>query len=209
LAEPPHQRKYRLLPSLELIRIDASKPAVQFRLVSFPNTWSKSHASKQKGAVSDKGSAYQQFYQTLLDELREKYKFTNAKAAQPQNWFSFRSGVSGITYTSTFATGGVLRAELYIDVGDIIQNKAIFDWLLARKTELEMKMGEPLSWERLDNRRASRISVGRPNSSIDTVAAQGDELRKWLVSQLLKLKSVIGPLLEEAAAAGAMQVSGV
>ena len=36
---------------------------------------------------------------------------------------------------------------------------------------------------------------------------QGDELRKWLVSQLLKLKSVFGPLLEEAAATGAMQVS--
>ena len=54
-----------------------------------------------------------------MDELREKYKFTNAKRAQPQSWYSFRSGiVSDITYGAAFASGNRLRAELYIDVGD-------------------------------------------------------------------------------------------
>ncbi len=133
-----------------------------------------------------------------MDDLRDKHKFTNAKAAQPQNWYSFSSGKSGITYNAAFASGNRLRAELYIDVGDALKNKAIFDALKSSETGIQEGVGEPLVWERLDNRQASRISVVRENTSIADASANDKEIRDWLIQRLLKFKDVFGPRLKPA-----------
>ncbi|MBX9945936.1 MAG: DUF4268 domain-containing protein [Reyranella sp.] len=178
--------------SLEAIRIDGSKPAVQFRLAAFPNAWSKPKAVRE---VSEIGQLYQQFYQTVVDELREKHKFTNARIAQPQNWYSFKSGISSVSYNATFAKGSKLRAEVYIDFGDAPQNKSFFDALFAKKDELEMKIGEPLEWERLDTRRACRIALVRPNTTIEDATTHGEEMQRWLVTSLLKMRAAFGPLI--------------
>ncbi|WP_448208371.1 DUF4268 domain-containing protein [Azospirillum sp. sgz302134] len=184
--------------ALEAVRIDDSRPAVQFRLVAFPNAWSKKVTASGSGEVSEKRLRYQQFFQLVIDELREKHNFTNARLAQPQSWYAFSSGISGITYNGAFAGGDRLRAELYIDVGDATRNKAIFDALCARKTELEERIGS-LDWERLDQKRACRISLVRSNTSIDDATTQADAMRAWLVQGLLKMKSTFGPLVKTAA----------
>jgi hypothetical protein len=181
--------------SLEAIRVDDSKPAVQFRLVAFPNAWSKKVITDTRGEVSARRLRYQEFFQGVIDELREKHRFTNARVAQPQNWYAFSSGTTGITYNAGFASGDRLRAELYIDVGDATENKSIFDTFKAQKEAIEQKTGM-LDWERLDQRRASRISLVRQNTSIDTAASQANEMRTWLVQGLLKMKSAFGPLLD-------------
>ncbi|CAA7614905.1 DUF4268 domain-containing protein [Magnetospirillum sp. SS-4] len=186
--------------ALEVVRIGNSDPAVIFRLAASPNAWAKTAAAgASRGETSSRMASYQAFWQPLLDELREKHRFTNAKAAQPQSWYSFASGVaSGITYGVAFARGDRLQAEVYIDVGDAPRNKAIFDFFLAEKIELEAAMGEPLSWERLDAKRACRIAVVRPATTIDDAPEQGDEMRTWLVTRLLKLKQVFGPRVKMA-----------
>jgi len=165
--------------SLEAISIDGSKPAVQFRLVAFPNAWSK----KAPGALSEKRLRYQRFFQGVIDELRETHKFTNARAAQPQSWYAFASGTSGITYNASFARGDRLRAELFIDVGDAITNKTIFDSLCIKRDEIEQETG-PLEWERLDQRRASRISLVRANTTIEDADTHAEEIRDCLVQSL-------------------------
>ena len=54
------------------------------------------------------------------------------------------------------------RAELYVDLPNQARNKAIFDALFAKRQELEVGFGGPLEWQRLDTRRASRITVTFP-----------------------------------------------
>jgi hypothetical protein len=54
------------------------------------------------------------------------------------------------------------RAELYIDGPEASRNKAIFDAMHAEKTAIETAFGGPLTWQRLPDRRASRISVTVP-----------------------------------------------
>lgn len=184
--------------ALEAIRIDESKPAVQFRLVAFPNAWTKKVAAASEGEVSEKRLRYQTFFQAVIDELREKHRFTNARAAQPMSWYAFASGTRGLTYNMAFASGARLRAELYIDVGDATRNKAIFDALVAQKGEIEQKTG-PLDWERLDLKRACRISLVRSDTAIEDSSVRADEMREWLVHALLKMKAVFGPLLKTAA----------
>jgi len=105
--------------------------------------------------------------------------------------------VSDITYNAAFANGNCLRAELYIDIGDAAKNKAIYDALMTRKFEIEDLTGG-LVWERLDQRRACRISLVRSDTTIEDTVDHGDEMRTWLVQALLKVRAAFGPRLTAA-----------
>jgi hypothetical protein len=180
---------------VEIVQIDDSRPACSFKLVAFPNEWRKSAIeSKEGGAPSERREAYRVFFQDLLDQLREKHRFTGARAGQPQNWYAFASGTSGITYGFSFALQGQVRADIYIDRGDADQNKAVFDALYASRDIIEREFGEPLQWERLDDRRASRIAVYR-TGSIDSDTQSLQEIKAWAIERLLRLKKVFGSRL--------------
>jgi hypothetical protein len=143
--------------------------------------------------------AYQQFFQRFLDELREKHKFTNARAAQPQSWYSFSAGTKGFSWTFSFAAGGRIRAELYIDTPDPDRNESILDELMKEQAEIERLFGSALVWERLDDRRACRIASYREGSIQDS-ADMLDEILKWGIERLLRFKEVFGPRLRSFAA---------
>lgn len=183
--------------ALELVRIGDSQPAPVFRLVASPNAWAKSASAAGNTQSSDKMIAYQSFFQPLMDELREKHYFTNAKAAQPQSWYAFSSGTTGVTYVVTFTSKNELRAELYIDVTSVVRNKAIFDLYLKRRSEIEAAVGAPLQWDRLDGKRASRISISLAGKTIEDAAEEGAAMRIWAIKQLLALKKAFGPSLKE------------
>lgn len=192
---------------VELLQIDDSKPAVNFRVVASPNNWSpRSNRGSGAEPVSDRRAAYQAFFQALIDELRDKHRFTNAKAGQPQNWYSFSSGTRGFTYGMSFAQTGELRAEVYIDAGDEAWNEAAFDALLAEQELIEKAFGEPLRWERLDNRRACRVAC-YATGSIEDSTEQQEQHRKWAIDRLLKFKKVFGPRLSAVGKAVATAVT--
>lgn len=180
--------------AVELLQIDASKPAVNFRLVASPSNWLKASGGGGRREPSSKAEAYREFFQQLIDELREKHQFTNAKAGQPQNWYSFQSGTRGCTYSASFARGGEVRTEVYIDFGDHDGNKQVFDALFAEKEALEREFGEALEWERLDDKRACRVANYTPGS-IEDPADQWEQFRKWAIDRLLRFKKVFGPRL--------------
>lgn len=180
--------------TVEVFRIDESRPAFEFKPVVLPNEWQRQARSSTEREISQRGESYRKFFQELLDELREKHRFTGARVGQPQNWYAFSAGVPGVSYGSSFALGNRVRAEVYLDEGDAERNKAFFDRLHARKQDLEKEFGEPLEWERLDDRRASRIAAYRPGS-IDQDEQALREIRIWIVDRLLRFKRVFGPEL--------------
>jgi len=180
-----------------VLRIDESKPAFNFKPVVFPNEWQKSKKEKTSTSTSSKGEKYRAYYQALIDELREKHKFTGARAGQPQNWYSFSSGIQGILYSAVFAQGGKARAEIYIDQGDQDKNKRLFDTLKLREKEITDNYGSPLKWERLDEKRASRIAIYR-DGMIESSDSELEDIRKWHIENLLKIKKVFTPEIQQA-----------
>ncbi|MFN0201318.1 MAG: DUF4268 domain-containing protein [Bacteroidia bacterium] len=178
---------------VEVLKIGNSQPALNFKLKSFPNDWQKSNTKISK--PSDIQNAYQDFFQKLIDDLRDNHRFTNAKKGQPQSWYSFSSGLSGLIYSASFAKDNRLRAELYIDTGKIDLNKSIFDKLLLEKEAIEKAFGKELSWERLDDKRASRVAIYSEGKISDD--AEKLELHKnWFIANLRLLKDVLNKRCE-------------
>lgn len=181
---------------VEVLQIDSSKPAFNFKPVVMPNEWLRGGITSSSKTPSTRGEAYRQFFQSLIDELREKHRFTSAKVGQPQNWYTFSSGIRGVPYSASFAQGGRVRAEIYIDLGDVNQNKALFDRLFAERQQIELAYGEPLDWERLDDRRASRIASYFPGSIFESPEKLAS-IREQIVDRLLRLKKVVAPFVQK------------
>ncbi len=175
---------------VEVVQIDGSKPAANFRLVAAPNDWSRRQRPKPRdGELSSKQERYREFFQGVIDELREKHRFTNARASQPQNWFSFTSGHRGFTYAISFALRGRLRTELYIDTGDGDHNDRAFRSLYADREELSRELGDELEWEALDGKRACRVACYR-DGTIEDSSEQLEEYHSWVVDRVLRFKKI-------------------
>lgn len=84
-------------------------------------------------------NSYKIFFQALIDELRTKHKFTNAKVRQPQNWYTFSTGTNGFQYNFSFKKNKNVRVEIYIDTDKADENKNIF-----KELENQKQMIEPL-----------------------------------------------------------------
>ena len=184
---------------VEVWKIGDSRPAPHFRVVSAPNDWHKSNVKiRTTGEPSPQQERYQAFFQNLIDTLREEHSFTGARKAQPYGWHSFSAGHGQkLLYRASFFRDGA-RVEAYIDNGDHDWNKEIFDQLSDRREEIQSDIqGEfNWNWDRLDARRASRISVERQGSIHDDQKTL-DEIHEWMVANLLEFKRVFGPHLAE------------
>ncbi len=190
--------------AIELWRIGDSHPAPHFNLVATPNGWSKG----TKGTIivdppgvtripSDRSERYRNFFQPLIDTLREKHRFTNVRKAQPQNWYSFSAGYGQrVTYGANFTGQRQARIEVYIDDGDSERNIQLLERLEEHRGEIESGVGETLDWQRLESRRACRIALDRPGS-IEDDAKTLAEIQNWMIDQLLKFKQVFEPRLSE------------
>ena len=178
---------------VEVIQIGNSLPAPQFRIVANPNEWQKSKRRKVDGETSERGEQYRQYFQELIDELREQYHFTGARKAQAQNWYTFSSGHKAFAYSHSFARGGRVRTEVYIDnnLSDREGNKAVFDQFWEDREAIEAELGYSLEWERMDDKNASRIAVYR-QGSIDDDVSELENIRQWAVQELLRFKEVFG-----------------
>ncbi len=76
------------------------------------------------------------------------------------------------------------------------KNKDLFDRLALKAEMIEEEFGEPFEWQRLDEKRASRIAIYRPGSIGGNEEAL-KEIRAWTIDHLLKLKKVFPAHLKE------------
>lgn len=142
-------------------------------------------------------TAYIQFFSTVRSGLRNVDGFPLlATSPNGANWISVASLPRGSTQQALFAyvfdSKKRYRVELYIDTYDGEKNKEIYQQLHQQKYEIESLLGEELSWQRLEHRRASRIALYHPDQ-ISIESSEGDlvSLRNWSVDAMLKFYNAI------------------
>ena len=146
------------LLKVEGIRIGDSEPAPLLTLIVGPSEESREVGEKKK-EMAERYSLRYEFWNELLDRAKEKTKLHAQISPGQYGWVGTGAGKRGLGYNYG-VTKHEGQVELYIDRGrdSEDENKKIFDDLLSHKDEVEEVFGEPLKWERLEGKRACRIS---------------------------------------------------
>ena len=181
--------------SVTVLKVDESKPAYRFNIVVAPNGWQKNALMGSNNQNSEKAEKYKQFFQLVLDDLREK-KFSNAQKAQPQNWYTFSSGINGFSISINFSKRSTARVELYIDCGDVEKNKSRFDKLFSDKDNIESELKQQLLWERLEDKQASRVAV-EIKGTINDTEEELEKIRVWMIKYVIIFKSFFVKYIKE------------
>ena len=183
-------------------KIDDSRPAVNFNLVSTPNEWRKENVSAgrivRSAGSSELRERYRMFCQDLIDRLRVEHDFTRVKKGQPVPLLNFSTGHVQFKYGVNYPETGDARVRIYIDSSERDWNKRCFDQLKDDKQSIESELHEALEWDRMDNDRACYIASVHPGATYkdqETI----EETQEWMVEKLLAFKKVFGPRLDELA----------
>ena len=179
---------------VEVERIENSNPALNFKLVVSPNQWKKSIQSSEETETQRR---YRNFFQRLIDELREDHQFTNARAAQPDTWHYFTSGHRGFTYCVRFRQGAQVNVYVRIYEGDNENRLALFASLENEKEAITKDFDGTFEWNRNPEMKESQILFAR-DGYVDWDTDDIDEIHKWCVTHLLKLKEVFDPKIRVA-----------
>jgi hypothetical protein len=145
------------LVKVEASRIGDSPYAPLFTPLAGPDRQTKEVGEKKK-EWAERHHNRLEFWTGLLERSKDRTKlFSNVSPGRYQ-WIGTGAGKSGVSFNY-----GILydwgSAEMYIDHDHDTgkKNKAIFDALYSQRAEIEAEFGEPLEWERLDDKRACRI----------------------------------------------------
>ena len=177
---------------LKVARIGTSLPAPLFNLVVQPNDWQKQvRSATRSGKVGTKTALYREFWTRYLERLRNEHPdWSRARTPSNQNWMDFPSPIKGTRINPSFAQGGRLRHEIYIDTGDRAQNDMIFERLSQQQDLFEAEYGHPLQWEALPNARASRIADYRDDADV-TFVDRHDEFITWFFDAGVRLRRAL------------------
>ena len=117
-------------------------------------------------------------------------RFSNI-APSKENWISTGAGTSGFNYAYVIRMRDA-QVELYIDQGDAKSNKQSFDKLYAQKERIEQAFGQTLDWQRLDEKRASRVRfVLETSGLLDKV--NWPELQDRMIEAMVMLDKTFTP----------------
>ncbi|BDG02836.1 DUF4268 domain-containing protein [Anaeromyxobacter oryzae] len=146
----------------------------------------------------ERQAAYRRFFDGLTATLGTVPGFPPQRPPSGVSWHVVanapESGPRMGMFVVSFARAGQLRVELYIDAGDQKETKGLFDAMLRRRAELEAGVGEPLSWERLDGRRASRIALYYPGAVLDA----DETLQAKAASAMVRFRAILSPAFDAA-----------
>jgi len=138
---------------------------------------------------------YQRFLDQLIARGKERSPLHDYMRVYRRPYTGAASGLSGAKYFYYIATRWS-RVELYIDRLSVDENKRMFDTLFENKAPVEESFGEKLKWERLDDKRACRISYRIPGGYNDPESTW-PSIQERLVDSMIKLERSLTPLLQE------------
>lgn len=135
----------------------------------------------------------QEFWQKLLIASNKNLDLFNNISPSKEGWIASGSGIGGITYNFAIAHN-YCRVELYISKSKE-DNKFFFDELYKQKDKIEEKFGNKLEWERLDEKKASRIKFEMLNVNVFN-KEDWEKMIDFLINSMIKLEKAFSDALK-------------
>ncbi|MCK5172654.1 MAG: DUF4268 domain-containing protein [Planctomycetes bacterium] len=151
-------------------------------------------AARERGSrrvKSKLGQLYYRFWEGLLDLANKKTDLHAHISPSEGSWIAAAS--DGLTFCYAFGHNGA-RVELYINKGAKDRNKNIFDQIASSKEIIEQNFGSSLYWQRLDNKKTSRIYAAVSSTSVRD-EEKWPQLQENMVETMIKFEKAIRPCI--------------
>ncbi len=187
------------LVKLEGIKIgDQPIAAPLFTIVSGPTIEAK-QLGEERIESAQRYKLRKDFWTSLLTKAKVKTSLHSNVSPSKYSYITTGAGKSGIAYAYevTYKNG---KVEIYFNKGkeeeDIVLNKKRFDQLFKYKEEIEKEFDEKLLWERLDDRKASRISY-----ILDGIGLKDedkwDDIQDKMIDAMIRLENATKKYIEK------------
>jgi hypothetical protein len=162
-------------------------------------------ASEQAGGLQPVELRHR-FFESMFDSVAIRRPGFRVPKFGYENWVGFAAGPFGF-YDVAFTANGAVRAGVYLDMQERTATKRLFDDLFAERLAVETAVGRILSWERLDDRRASRIVDYREVRDLDSLQERR-ALADWAAETVVKLMEALDDRLRSTAQVLLSRVQG-
>lgn len=183
---------------VELYKIGDSLLAPDFLVVAKPNDWSKRTQTAKQAAGGDEKEfqrLWKEYWGALVMKAKGRYPALAEREPYRGNWQTFetlRGGNPSFALNATFPWDKSLRLEIYIDKS---QAKTAFKILHEQKDEIEKAFGQPLSWEELPDKQASRIEFYMPGDEKSRDHREWNAQHEWLLTWGPRLGAALRPFI--------------
>jgi hypothetical protein len=193
LNENTDETKEFFAIQIEALKIDNSRPAANFKLISYPNDWQKTtSASAQQGSDNPARRAFFLEYFTELSAAARQAGFERAQAASGQPDLVLARLSSG-SYIATGFSMELLTLGLYIARNDAVQNKRIYEVLSSESAQIEQELGVQLKWDYSEGRVRQQIWTSMAVDRENPLSL--DSSRRWAIETAKKFRDAFGPRL--------------
>jgi Domain of unknown function (DUF4268) len=162
-------------------------------------------ASEQAGGLQPVELRHR-FFESMFDSVAIRRPGFRIPKFGYENWVGFAAGPFGF-YDVAFTANGAVRAGVYLDMQERTATKRLFDDLFSERLAVETAVGRILSWERLDDRRASRIVDYREVRDLGNLQDRR-ALADWAAETVVKLMEALDDRLRSTAQVLLSRVQG-
>lgn len=140
---------------MEVWKIEDSKPAPKFHIISKPNNWTKSvKQSNQSRALTETKLLQLKFWDNFKEYAQEHYQSLRLRKTNSQHWYNLGFGRSDCHIALTInSQTNEIACEIYIT-----DSQETFEQFYTQKEKIETQIPK-LDWMELPNRKASRIKT--------------------------------------------------
>jgi hypothetical protein len=182
---------------VEAVRIGSSPAAPLFTLIVGPSDETE-EVGQTKKEIAERYTIRKRWWTQLIEKSAKTSKLHAHITPGEYSWIGTSSGVRGLNLNYTI-TQDECGAELYIDRGKGCEeeNKNIFDQLAAHRVEIEKAFGGPLSWERLEGKRACRIKFAQEGGGYRSPEDQWPQMQDGIIAAMNRLDQALRPFLKQ------------
>ena len=174
------------LIELHAYKIGDSLAAPKFEIVEKPNDFIKNSKNNTgSGEMNKSQSERLEFWNKFNEVIIERGKPFNVRKATTDHWYDVALGTSEAHISISLVNKeSCITVEVYVS-----DNKKFFDELYAKKDNIEQELGFNLDWQRLDDKKASRIKYSIPGLNFDNHSNYAD-LMNTVIDKVILFKKV-------------------
>jgi hypothetical protein len=174
---------------IQLWKIDNSRPAPSFNVVSSPNEYTWIPGPKE---LTEAKSLYLEFWNRFKEFCSTEGTFLSLRKPRPQHWYSIAVGRSKFQISVTASVQKQrIGCEIYMRGPNA---ETAFKLLKGQKDDIEEATGT-LQWQELPQGQDCRIVRYRPNIDI-TDQSNWEEAHRWLKKEAELFHTIFSPRIK-------------